>query len=155
MIKTNAMRILDTSKIQYLIHEYDISDGKIDGISVSLKIGKEPEQVYKTLVTEGKVTGTNVFIIPVQFELDLKKAAYAAKDKNIEMIKSRDLEPLTGYVHGGCSPIGMKKLFPTFIEETATLYDTIIISAGRVGLQIELKSNELSEITKAVFCDLI
>lgn len=99
------------------------------------KIGQEPERVFKTLVTEGKTKGLNVFVIPSNVELDLKKAAQAAGDKYIEMIKSRELEPKTGYIHGGCSPIGMKKQFPTFIDETALLFDTIYVSGGRIGLQ--------------------
>ena len=155
MTKTNAVRLLESAKIKYFIHEYDVSDGKIDGISVAHKIGKESERVYKTLVAVGKSTGINVFVVPVDYELDLKKAARVAGDKNIEMIKSRELEPLTGYIHGGCSPIGMKKLFPTFIEETAELQDTIIFSAGRIGLQAEMAPNDFLQITKAVYSDLI
>jgi len=155
MTKTNAIRLLDSAQIKYVIYEYDISDGKIDGISVALKIGKEAERVYKTLVAVGKVTGINVFLVPVEHELDLKKAARAAGDKNIEMIKSRELELLTGYIHGGCSPIGMKKSFPTFIEETAELHDTIIFSAGRIGLQVETSPNDFVQITKAVYSDLV
>jgi Cys-tRNA(Pro)/Cys-tRNA(Cys) deacylase len=111
--------------------------------------------VFKTLVTTGKTTGLNVFVIPVEFELDLKKAATAAGDKYIEMIKSKDLEPLTGYIHGGCSPIGMKKQFSTFIDETALLNDTICVSAGRVGLQVELAPQDLANVTGAVFRDLV
>jgi len=155
MVKTNAIRILESIGVRHSVHEYDISDGKVDGISVALKICKDIEYVYKTLVLSGKITGINVFIIPVNCELDLKKAAKAANEKYVEMIKSRDLEPLTGYVHGGCSPIGMKKLFPTFIEETAVLYDTMTISAGKVGLQIEVTPFDLKTITNAIFADLI
>ena len=155
MIKTNALRILESAGIQHDPHEYSISDGKIDGVSVALKLGAKPERVFKTLVTEGKATGHNVFVIPVEYELDLKKAARAAGDKYIEMIKSRDLEPLTGYVHGGCSPVGMKKALPTFIEETALLNETIIVSAGRVGLQVELSPDALAKAAGATFQDLI
>ena len=155
MIKTNALRILDTEGIRHTAREYDASDGLIDGVSVAGKIGQDPGCVFKTLVAAGKNTGINVFVIPVEFELDLKKAAAAAEDKYIEMIKARDLEPLTGYVHGGCSPVGMKKAFPTFIEETAELYETINVSAGRVGLQMELAPADLARITGAVFRDLI
>jgi len=155
MQKTNALRILDGAGVRYTIYEYDPSDGKIDGMSVAAKIGVAPEQVFKTLVTVGKTAGLLVFVIPVEFELDLKKAALAADDKYIEMIKGKDLEPQTGYVHGGCSPVGMKKALPTFIEETAGLYDTIVVSAGRIGLQMELAPEDLVSATAAVFADLV
>ena len=154
MTKTNAVRLLDASGIRYIAREYDTADGEISGVAVAAKTGQESERVFKTLVTEGKNTGHNVFVIPSNTELDLKKAAQAAGDKYIEMIKSRELEPKTGYVHGGCSPIGMKKQFPTFIDETAELYDTIIVSGGRVGLQIEIAPADLAKITAAVFYDL-
>jgi len=153
--KTNVLRILEAAKIQFTVHEYDISDGRIDGLSVAAKIKRKPESVYKTLVTVGKITGLNVFVVPVACELDLKKAALAAGDKYIEMIKSRDLEPLTGYIHGGCSPIGMKKAFPTFIEETALLLDTMVVSAGRIGLQAEIAPGDLARVTAAVFRDIV
>jgi len=155
MLKTNALRILESAGVNHYVHEYDPSDGKIDGVSVAAKIGRRPEAVYKTLVTMGKTTGLNIFVIPVECELDLKKAAFAAGDKYIEMIKSRDLEPLTGYIHGGCSPVGMKKVYPTYIEETAQTLDTMIVSAGRVGLQMELTPNDLAKLTGAAFCDLV
>ncbi|GHU87495.1 putative Cys-tRNA(Pro)/Cys-tRNA(Cys) deacylase YjdI [Clostridia bacterium] len=154
MTKTNAIRILEAANVPHSVHEYDATDGKIDGVSVAAKCGRSPEMVFKTLVTTGKTTGLNVFVVPVEFELDLKKAATAAGDKNIEMIKSRDLEPLTGYVHGGCSPVGMKKPFPTFIDETALLNDTICVSAGRIGLQFELAPQDLANVTGAAFRDL-
>jgi Cys-tRNA(Pro)/Cys-tRNA(Cys) deacylase len=147
MTKTNAIRILEATGVAHSVHEYDASDGKIDGVSVAAKCGRSPDMVFKTLVTTGKTTGLNVFVAPVEFELDFKKAAVAAGDKNIEMIKSKDLEPLTGYVHGGCSPIGMKKQFPTFIDETALLNDTICVSAGRIGLQVELAPQDLANVT--------
>ncbi len=155
MTKTNAIRMLETAGVAHSIHEYDVSDGKIDGVSVAAKCGRSPDMVFKTLVTTGKTTGLNVFVIPVEFELDLKKAASAAGDKYIEMIKSKDLEPLTGYVHGGCSPVGMKRRFPTFIDETALLNNTICVSAGRVGLQAELAPQDLADVTNAAFRDLI
>jgi len=152
--KTNALRILESAKVSYSAQEYDVSDGEISGVAVAAKIGQEPERVFKTLVTEGKTSGLNVFVVPSNIELDLKKAAQAAGDKYVEMIKSRDLEPKTGYVHGGCSPIGMKKQFPTFIDETAQLFDTINVSGGRVGLQVELSPDDLAKLTGAEFCDL-
>ncbi len=154
-IKTNAIRILEAANVPHNVHQYDVSDGKIDGVSVAAKCGRSPDMVFKTLVTTGKVTGLNVFVIPVEFELDLKKAALAAGDKNIEMIKAKDLEPLTGYVHGGCSPVGMKKQFPTFIDETALLNAAICVSAGRIGLQVELSPQALADTVNAKFCDLI
>ena len=154
LAKTNALRILDAAKILYKAYEYDVSDGEISGIAVAAKIDQEPELVFKTLVTEGKTTGINVFVIPVNVELDLRKAALAAGDKHVEMIKSKELEPKTGYIHGGCSPIGIKKLFPTFIDETALLYESIFVSGGRIGLQIELSPDDLVKLTDAKFCDL-
>jgi Cys-tRNA(Pro)/Cys-tRNA(Cys) deacylase len=153
--KTNALRIIEAAGVPFAVHEYDASDGKIDGASVAAKIGREPEAVFKTLVTAGKTTGLNVFIIPVTCELDLKKAAVAAGDKYIEMIKSKDLESQTGYIHGGCSPIGMKKHFPTYIEETAQLLDTMIVSAGRIGLQVEIAPPALANMSAAEFRDLV
>jgi Cys-tRNA(Pro)/Cys-tRNA(Cys) deacylase len=155
MTKTNAIRILEAASIPHSVHEYDVLDGKIDGVSVAAKCGRSPDMVFKTLVTAGKTTGLNVFVVPVDFELDLKKAATAAGDKYIEMIKTKDLEPLTGYVHGGCSPIGMKKRFPTFIDETALLNETICVSAGRVGLQAELAPQDLADVVGAQFRDLV
>jgi len=154
MTKTNAVRLLEAANVHFSSSEYDVADGKISGVDVAVKIGQEPDRVFKTLVTEGKNTGLNVFLIPSNTELDLRKAAQAAGDKYVEMIKSRVLEPKTGYIHGGCSPIGMKKQFPTFIDETAEMYDTIFISGGRVGLQIELAPPVLAKITSAKFFDL-
>ncbi len=155
MTKTNAIRILEVSNVAHAVREYDVADGRIDGVSVAVKCGRSPDMVFKTIVTTGKVTGLNVFVIPVEFELDLKKAAVAADDKYVEMTKSKDLEPLTGYVHGRCSPVGMKKMFPTFIDETALLNDTICVSAGRIGLQVELAPQDLAGAVNAKFCDLI
>jgi len=154
MTKTNAVRMLEAAGIRFSAREYDIADGELSGVAVAAKTGQEPDRVFKTLVTEGKTTGLNVFVIPSNTELDLKKAALAAGDKYVEMIKSRDLETKTGYIHGGCSPIGMKKQFPTFIDETAEMYNTIIVSGGRVGLQIELSPADLAKTTAAIFYDL-
>jgi len=154
MTKTNAVRLLEAADIKFNIYEYDTADGEISGVAVAHKMGQDPDRVFKTLVTEGKNTGLNVFVIPSSTELDLKKAAQATGDKYVVMIKSRELEPKTGYVHGGCSPIGMKKQLPTFIDETAEMYDNIIVSGGRVGLQVELAPKDLARITSAVFCDL-
>jgi len=154
MTKTNAMRLLEAAGITFNPIEYDVSDGEISGTAVAAKLGQEPDRVFKTLVTEGKNTGLNVFVIPVNSELNLKKAANTAGDKYIEMIKSRELLPKTGYIHGGCSPVGMKKLYPTFIDETAQLFDTIFVSGGKIGLQVEIAPYELLTITEAKYSDL-
>jgi len=154
MAKTNAVRLLEAAGIPFNISEYDTSDGEVSGIAVAAKIGQEPERVFKTLVTEGKNSGYNVFVIPSNVDLDLKKAAHAANDKNVQLIKTRELEPLTGYIHGGCSPIGMKKQFPTYIDETAEMHETIFVSGGRIGLQIEISAQDLAKTISATFHDL-
>lgn len=152
--KTNAMRILDKNKISYNAITYDTTDGKIDGISVAKKIGKTVDQVYKTLVGQGKVE-IYVFIIPVHNELDFKKSANATNEKKIELIHVKDINKITGYIRGGCSPLGMKKQFKTFIHESALELEHIIVSGGKIGLQIELKPIELKDIIGAEFIDLI
>lgn len=152
--KTNAIRILDQQKIAYETLTYIAEDGAVDGISVAAKIGENVEQVFKTLVATNAKGSYFVFVIPVACELDLKAAAKVAKEKKIEMIAVKDLLPLTGYIRGGCSPVGMKKLFPTFIEHTAKEYEQIIISAGKIGLQIKLAPEALSQITKGQFAQL-
>ncbi len=152
--KTNAMRILDNNNINYNMITYDTSDGEVDGISVAKKIGKSVDQVYKTLVGQGK-EDIYVFIVPVHEELDLKKAAIVTNEKKIELIHVKDILKLTGYIRGGCSPIGMKKLYKTFIHEAALDLDNIIVSAGKIGLQIEMKPIELKATIEAEFLDLI
>lgn len=147
--KTNAMRILDAKKIRYDMLTYDNKDGKIDGVSVAEKIGKDPKEVYKTLVAQGASKNVYVFVIPVLEELDLKKAAKAAGEKNIEMLPVKDIQKWTGYIRGGCSPIGMKKEYKTFIDEQAKLLDTIIVSGGKIGVQMVLDPVQLTEVTKA------
>jgi len=134
--KTNVMRTLERLKIPYQDYCY-VDSGVISGADVAKVLGKDPERTFKTLVTVGKSKAYYVFMIPVEEELDLKKAAAAAGEKAIEMLKSKDLLPLTGYVHGGCSPIGMKKVFPTFIHETAEEMESIMFSAGKIGYQVE------------------
>lgn len=153
--KTNAIRILETRDIRYEVLEYGIEDGKLDAVSVARKVGLEPDCVFKTLVTVGKNSGINVFVIPGNCDLDLKKAAEAAGDKNIEMLKSKDLLPLTGYIHGGCSPIGMKKDYPTYIEEMASQYELIAISAGKIGLQVKVNPLDIITLTKGKYADLV
>lgn len=151
--KTNVMRMLDKHKITYKHYTYANTDA-ISGIEVAAVLHQNPEQVFKTLVTTGKSGQHYVFMIPVAKELNLKKAAKAVNEKSIEMLKSKDLLPLTGYIHGGCSPIGMKKFFTTIIDETAQNFDTIIFSAGKIGYQIELTHAELAKIIKFEFKDI-
>ncbi len=153
--KTNAMRILDKEKIEYKICTYDISDDMTDGISVALKTGKKVEEVYKTLVTQGISKAFYVFVIPVDKELDLKKIAALTKEKKIDMIPMKDLLSITGYIKGGCSPVGMKKLFKTFFHEDISTLQTVTVSGGKVGIQIELPPNDLLRITKASLGNLI
>lgn len=145
-VKTNAIRILEQKKAVFQLHTYE-PEGSLSGAEVAAILGQAPVKVFKTLVTMGK-SGTNyVFIIPVTEELDLKKAAEAAGEKNIAMLKSKDLLGLTGYIHGGCSPVGMKKLFATFIDRSAETCPTIIVSGGKIGVHIEIS---LAELSKAI-----
>jgi Cys-tRNA(Pro)/Cys-tRNA(Cys) deacylase len=155
MKKTNAMRILDSKKIPYNSYEYDVSDGKTDGVSVAKKLKQDPKVVFKTLVTKGASREHYVFVIPVGQELDLKKAAKAAGEKKIDMISMKELLATTGYVHGGCSPVGMKKLFKTYVDESARANELIICSGGKVGVQIEVKVGELLELVGGVLGDLV
>ncbi|MBO7327801.1 MAG: Cys-tRNA(Pro) deacylase [Lentisphaeria bacterium] len=152
--KTNALRLAESAGLLFTAYEYDISDNRIDANSIAEKIGRSPQEVFKTLVTTTPAHEYFVFIVPAANELDLKKAAKAAARKSIEMIPLKELLPLTGYVHGGCSPLGMKKLFPTFIDETAILFDTICVSGGRVGLNIAVDPEKLSEVINAEFADI-
>lgn len=145
--KTNAIRLLEQKKIKFVIHNY-LSSGVISGIDVANSLNEDPNIVFKTLVTQGKSHQYYVFLVPVNKELDLKKAASCVNEKSIEMIKSKDLLPLTGYIHGGCSPIGMKKYFKTTIDISASNYDKIIFSGGKIGYQIETTLLELSKIIK-------
>ena len=143
--KTNVMRILDQKKIPYEAHFYDSSEA-ISGMEVATVLGQNPKQVFKTLVTVGASKRNYVFVVPVCGELNLKKAAKVVGEKSIEMIKSKELLPLTGYIHGGCSPIGMKKFFTTTIHETAREWDTIIFSGGKIGCQVEVSLEDLSKV---------
>ncbi len=152
--KTNAMRLLDSKKIQYTVHDYTES-GAIAGEDVAAVLGENPEQVFKTLVTTGKSKQYYVFLVPVTGELDLKKAAKAVGEKSIEMIKSKELLPLTGYIHGGCSPVGMKKVFPTVIDSTAENFEKIFFSAGKIGLQIEIAVEDISKILRVKYENII
>jgi Cys-tRNA(Pro)/Cys-tRNA(Cys) deacylase len=153
--KTNALRLAETAGLHFSAYEYDISDGRIDAVSIAEKIGRTPEEVFKTLVTQAPGKEYFVFIVPAAGELDLKKAAKVSGKKSIELIPSKELLPLTGYIHGGCSPLGMKKLFPTFIDETAVLFDTICVSGGRVGLNIAVPPETLASVINAKFADIV
>ncbi|AYV68465.1 Cys-tRNA(Pro) deacylase [Niallia circulans] len=153
--KTNAMRILDAEKTPYSVHTYENKDGKIDGISVAGKIGKETEMVYKTLVVKDTGNGIYVFVIPVEAELDLKKAAKVVNAKKLEMIAVKDIQKTTGYIRGGCSPIGMKKKYETILDESVNKQSSIIVSGGKIGVQIEMEVNNLIQVTEARVEDVI
>ena len=154
MEKTNVMRILDRAKVSYNVHYYE-SDGAIAGVEVAEIIGKPCEQVFKTLVTSGKSGAFYVFVIPVAEELDLKKAASHVGEKSIEMIKSKNLLPTTGYIHGGCSPIGMKKQFKTTVHFTAEAQETIVFSAGKIGTQVEMSLETLAGLIPLTTADVV
>jgi len=154
--KTNVMRTLEQKKIAYTAHAYPHGEGEApDGISVAQSLGQDPARVFKTLVTRGASGGYYVFDIPVAETLDLKKAAKAVGEKSIAMILSRELLPLTGYIHGGCSPVGMKKQFPTVFHETALLFDTVMVSAGKIGYQVEVDPEDLIALVRAKIADVI
>ena len=152
--KTNAIRLLENSGIVFTAHEYDTTDGEIDARSIARKLGVEEDRVFKTLVAENPDKEHFVFVVPAAGSLNLKKAAKTAGVKSIAMIKQKELLPLTGYIHGGCSPIGMKKPFPTFIDETAILFDKIFVSGGKVGLNLEISPEDLAGFVNADFSDL-
>lgn len=152
--KTNAMRILEKEKIPYQMHTYDCSDGQIDGLSVAEKTAMNPDKVFKTLVCRGASKGLFVFVIPVAKELDLKKAARSVGEKSMEMIHVVEITPLTGYVRGGCSPIGMKKQLPTVFHTSALQQQTIVVSGGKRGLQIETEPALLAEACGGTFAEI-
>ncbi|MBR2402024.1 MAG: Cys-tRNA(Pro) deacylase [Lachnospiraceae bacterium] len=152
--KTNVMRVLEQNKIQYESHSY-ADTGAISGVEVAKALNEDPNQVFKTLVTESASKNHYVFLVPVHKELDLKKAAKAVGEKSISMLKAKDLLPLTGYVHGGCSPIGMKKQFRTTIDVSATNFATILFSGGKIGFQVELSLEELKKVLKFELADVV
>lgn len=152
MEKTNVMRLLDVAEIPYSAYEYDKT--VTDGVSVAKLLNEDENSVFKTLVTVASTGEHFVFVIPVNYSLNLKKGAKAVKVKSVEMIKQKELLPLTGYIHGGCSPIGMKKPFTTVIDETAILFEEICVSAGRVGKQVKLSPLALCDYVHASFEDL-
>lgn len=145
--KTNVMRLLEQKKIDYKSYNY-ADTGVVSGMEVAKVLGQNPNQVFKTLVTVGKSKEHYVFVIPVNRELDLKKAAQSVKEKNIEMLKSKELLPLTGYIHGGCSPIGMKKNFCTVIDKSAKQFETIVFSGGKIGYQVEMSLADLRKVIR-------
>ena len=153
-VKTNAVRLLESAGIVFAAHEYPVEDGRIDARSIAEKLGRTPDEVFKTLVAENPAHEYFVFVVPAAGELDLKKVAQAAGCKSINLIPQKQLFPLTGYVHGGCSPVGMKKLFPTFIDETAQLFDVIFVSGGKVGLNLEIPPDVLCFQCQARYADL-
>lgn len=152
--KTNVMRVLDRKKISYVSYTYE-PDSALSGEEIAGILHEDAQKVFKTLVTQGKSGQYYVFVVPVKGELDLKKAAKAAEEKSIRMLKQKELLPLTGYVHGGCSPIGMKKPFPTWLHESAKQYDQIYVSGGKVGFQIELSPQDLAEVVGCGFADVL
>ncbi len=151
--KTNALRQLEQKKLPYRSHDYTDS-GAVSGPEVAAALGEDPEKVFKTLVTTGKSGQHYVFVLPVCRELDLKKAAAAVKEKSVAMLPQKELLPLTGYIHGGCSPIGMKKLFPTVLHESALSRETICVSGGRIGLQVELAPEDLGKLVPFTSADI-
>ena len=153
-VKTNVMRILDGLKLDYLAHQY-AADEALSGVTVAQALGLDMDCVYKTLVTVGRSKQHYVFMIPVAKELNLKSAAQAAGEKSVEMIKAKELLPLTGYVHGGCSPIGMKKAFPTFIDASANAQQTICFSAGKIGFQVQMPLQTLQKVVAVQVANLV
>ena len=152
--KTNVMRVLEQKKVPYGSRSYT-PDATMTGVEIAGILGQDPKHVFKTLVTRGKTGQYYVFVVPVAEDLDLKKAAKASGEKSIEMIRQKELLPLTGYLHGGCSPIGMKKSFPTFIHESAAELDRMFVSAGKVGFQVELSPQDLIKTVGCGFADLV
>lgn len=155
MIKTNAMRLLESQGIVFKTQDYEVDENDLSGEHVAHQVGKPADQVFKTLILRGENAGYFVCCIPSNFEVDLKKAARAIKDKKAEMIHLKDLQRITGYIRGGCSPVGMKKDFPTFIDETAILFDEILISAGVRGTMMIIEPNDLINYVNAEIIDLV
>jgi Cys-tRNA(Pro)/Cys-tRNA(Cys) deacylase len=155
MTKTNAMRLLDAAKIAYEVKEYTVDENDLSGVHIASQIGLPFEQVFKTLTAKGDKTGVVVFCIPVHKEIDLKKAAAVTGNKKVELLHVKDLLATTGYIRGGCSPIGMKKKFPTFIEESALDFEKITVSAGMKGAQLLLRVDQLANFVGAKFCQIV
>jgi len=155
MKKTNAARILDSKSVDYELIEYEVDESDLSAITLAKKIGEDIEQIFKTLVLRGDKTGVFVCVIPGNAEVDLKKAAKISGNKNCTMVQQKELLPLTGYIRGGCSPLGMKKPFPTYIDETCELFAHIFVSAGQRGLQFKINPGDLIKVTGSVVCDLV
>lgn len=153
--KTNAMRLLDTHHIEYQVHTYPHHNEAVDGLAVAKSLNQDPSMVFKTLICRANTKELLVFMVSVDHELDLKKAAKAAKVKSCEMIAVKEINAVSGYVRGGCSPLAMKKEYRTFIDESAILYDDIYFSAGKIGMQIQMNPNQLSTIIPITFIDLV
>ncbi len=153
--KTNVYRIFDSEKLPYTPHTYAHGDGPVDGATIAAELGIDPAKVFKTLVTQGNDRNFYVFDVPVNRELDLKKAAKAVGAKSVEMIHVADINKITGYVRGGCSPVGMKKKYRTVFDATAEGLDTMLVSAGRIGWQIEAKPSDLAKVAGATFADIL
>ena len=154
MTKTNAMRLLDQKKIEYEVKEIEDAEG-LSGSQMALKAGENPEEVYKTLVTVGAKGAHYVFVVPVEKELDLKKAAKTVGEKSISMIHQKELLPLTGYIHGGCSPVGLKKFFRTVFDKSALSHERIYFSGGKVGVQVRIRTVDISKAIKCEFEDIV
>lgn len=154
-VVTNAMRLLKAAGIDFETREYEVDESDLSGVHAAEVLGLPPEQVFKTLVLRGEKQGILVCVLPVELEVDLKKLARAAGDKKVEMIHMKELLPVTGYIRGGCSPVGMKKKFPTWIDETAILYEEIAVSGGVRGEQVFLNPEALAEFVQAAFADLV
>lgn len=154
MNKTNAVRLLDAQKIPYDLIEYEVDESDLSAVTLASKIGQDPAQIFKTLVLRGDKTGIFVAVIPGDAEVDLKKAAKITGNKNAAMVPMKELLPLTGYIRGGCSPLGMKKNYPVYMHETCQLFDRIFISAGTRGMQIRISPEDLIRLTGAVVCDI-
>ena len=154
MTKTNAMRLLDQKKIEYEVKEIEDAES-LSGSQMALKAGENPEEVYKTLVTVGAKGAHYVFVVPVEKELDLKKAAKTVGEKSISMIHQKELLPLTGYIHGGCSPVGMKKFFRTVFDKSALSHERIYFSGGKVGVQVRIRTVDISKAIKCEFEDIV
>ena len=153
--KTNVMRLLEQKKISYKAYEYPHGDGPVDGLTVAKICGQDPTRVFKTLVARGASKNISVFVIPVAGELDLKLAAKASGEKSVAMVHVSEITPATGYVRGGCSPIGMKKLYPTYFDKSAADKETVMVSAGKIGAQVELDPASLLELTHGVYAELV
>ena len=153
-VVTNAMRLLRAAGIEFEVRTYEVDENDLSGVSVAKKVGMNPEEVFKTLVLRGEKKGVMVCIVPVELEVDLKKLAHAAGDKKVEMVAMKEILGLTGYIRGGCSPVGMKKKYPTYIDQTCLLCEKIAVSAGMRGVQVIVKTDELIRYVEAEVCDV-